>query len=166
MARLFYFALCVVLLSACKDSRVEGLQAQVDTLQRDLSNRAGQLDDALERLKVAEQHSVFSTPVFTVANEVIAIEERSFEPSISGQFTVLAEGDVLPEVIFVELQISTVVKKNNQEYTQNIIHRIMPGAEQKNLIEFVHPLSQHGVKSTGVSLQVTPVSWYQGYPVK
>ncbi|OUS30651.1 hypothetical protein A9Q99_05565 [Gammaproteobacteria bacterium 45_16_T64] len=166
MIKALSFCLCLFAITACKDSRVSELQEQNLALKDGLTSQAGMLEDVLGRIDTIERSSVFSEPQFLIQDEVMLIEEQSFQPIVSGKFKVVATGDILPEVIFLELEITTVIKKDGQTYSQNVIHRVMPGADANNLIEFIHPLTQHGVKATGITLRITPVSWYQGHHIK
>ncbi len=150
-------------LAACKDERFSIVQDENRLLKRELAEQRQTTNALAERVANIED---ISTPSFIVSNIVIDITERMFNPVINGSFLMEVKGKSLPEVVFLELEITTKAKGNEHEYSQNVIHRLIPGNSKENHVEFVHPLLIHKVKNKDVELKVRPMTWYQGHQVK
>lgn len=150
-------------LSACKDARVSIVQDENRLLKRELAEQRQNANALAERVANIE---IISIPSFIVRDIAIDITERMFNPVINGSFLMEVKGESLPEVIFLELEITTKAKGKEHEYSQNVIHRFMPGNSKENHVEFVHPLLIHKLKSNDVELTVRPLTWYQGHQVK
>ena len=149
-------------LTACDDDRFSVVQDENRLLKRELAEQRRALNALVEKVASIE---TISTPSFLVSEIDLEVKERMFDPVINGRFLMEVKGESLPGVVYLELEIKTKAKDNEHEYSQNVIHRFMPGSSKDNYVEFTHPLKLHKVKSDDVELKVTPLTWYKGYQV-
>ncbi|MBV1922077.1 MAG: hypothetical protein KUG73_15470 [Pseudomonadales bacterium] len=161
--KLSLLSVMLFILAACNDERFSIVQDENRLLKRELAEQRQAVNALSERVANIEG---ISPPSFLVSDITIDITERMFNPVINGGFLMEVKGSFLPEVVFLELEITTKAKGNEHEYSQNMIHRFMPGNSKENHVEFVHPLQLHKVKSSDVELTVRPLTWYQGHQVK
>ena len=81
-----------------------------------------------------------------------------FDPLINGSFFDGYRRERFAAGHFLELEITTERRGREHHYTQNVIHRLIPGNDKESRVEFVHPLNLHKVKSTDVVLEVPAVN--------
>lgn len=164
--RLGLLGACIVVLPACKDDQFLMLQDENRLLKQEVERQSQAMTELVSRVDDIDVRTSIPLPKFSVNDIKIDVVERMFEPIINGSFLMEVEGDALPPVVYLELEITTQVRGKDHAFTQNVIHRLMPGSPEENKIEFVHPLSLHKVKVADIELQVTPLTWYLGYRVK
>ena len=161
--KLSLLSVMLLALAACNDDQLSTVQDETRLLKRELAEQRQAVNALAERVASIEDISI---PSFLVSDITIDITERMFNPVINGGFLMEVKGKSLPDVVFLELEITTKAKGNEHEYSQNVIHRFMPGNSKENHVDFVHPLQLHKVKSSDIELTVKPLTWYQGHQVK
>lgn len=141
--------LCLMtMMSACDDgaqiNELKQQQQQFQTHLEQLTQRIGRLDG-----NRAVQ--------FRMDGLTVQLTEQMFQPVVVASATLHAEGERLPDTLYVDVMLLVEVE---QEKHQGISRQVYPLSREGSLISLRQPLPAHGLKPEQVKVSLRPMNWY------
>ena len=147
---------CVMLLG-CDGPKIDALQQQNQEMKTLLSKQQDQIVALSRQIK---SQVISPQVVFEVRNVQYEIKDKTFEPLILGEASLVALSKSLPSLIYAELKVTVDVPEQGIYLSETTFHRIENG---EATIQFARSLPKHNVKRHQVKVKIEPIGWYRGH---
>jgi hypothetical protein len=150
---MMYARLLPACLLAASLGALQGCRVGIEDLQPPLQEKLDRMESRLLALEIKPRLD------FSVRNEQILIEEKTFTPLLVAQAELDVQGDNLPPAFYVDVMLSVTVDGIAYEAAERQVFPVLNGKCQ---VAMQHSLPQHGLTREQMKVTLRPMTWYRG----